>query len=491
MQQYSKINSYKGLKIFSMLIVSIGIVYRFYLQFIDWSFNEDEVSLGLDILKHNYFELLKPFDSFQSAPPLFLVLQKLISNVGPSYVSLKILSFSSSSVALIYFQKLIERSGISIITIALLLIFTFNPFVLYHSLTLKQYTFDLTFGLLAVYYFEKRQSFTATYLFFTIGCLLSNAALFFTTSFVIVIFTRNLWLLRKISLLNFLQIRLKESLPFILAPIIYLGFFVWFMAHPGARETKEFMTTYWSFWFVPLNEKIFWWIGVQGYRMTFFFYSSYLLLGLIMLVGFLFGCYSMFRKGNKINLFFIKIFFVAIAVHLILSTLQLYPFSDRLYLYMAPIVLYVAIYGLFFLLTSLNLKENYAGISLLFFSSVVLLFNMSYINYKENDIVALSDQLRYFDNQKVYRTSRADPFINKWVEFTQFPELSKGLISSRSRTKFDSIKKNDLVISRRYKNFGHKFRPVKIEDSLKNFLTKRENKKVISVDGYDIYLIMD
>src|SRR5690606_18611070 len=134
-------------------------------------------------------------------------------------------------------------------------------------------------------------------------------------AFIINIFLKDFRFKSRVSIKVNFQRKLNEALPFILAPLIYIGFFVWFINQPGALEAKNYMVTYWQFWFVPLNEKIFWWFGVQLYRMMFFFFSTYLFLGIIMLTGFLFGCYSMWRKKINVNHFFVKIYSLVIGIH--------------------------------------------------------------------------------------------------------------------------------------------------------------------------------
>lgn len=490
MQEYKEIESSEKFRKLSTAIVILGIAFRFYHQFIYWTFNRDEVLLGRDILNHNFPDLIKPFESFQSAPPLFLIFQNIISNIEPHYISLKVLSFISSCLSIVFFKKIIEKDRISIITICLLAIFSFNPFILYHSLTLKQYTFDLTLSLFAVYFFSNQKSFGKTYIIFTLWCLFSNVGLFFSAAFAANIFIENLDTLRKSNFLDFFLSKLKKALPFILAPVMYILFFIWFTEQPGAKEAEEYMKNYWVAWFVPLNTNVFWWIGVQFYRIMFFFYSTYFVLGIMLLSGCVFSFYSFIRKtGKRKNIFFIRIYSIAICIHLTLSTLQLYPFSDRLYLYIAPFVLYLSINGLVQFLNYWRIGKDYIQLFILFFTLILLGFNMTYINYKENNIPSLNEKLRIYSDHTVYRTSRADKHINQWVDFTNYPYLSKALISSANRTDLNSLKADDLIISRVYKKFGNEYRTNKIEESLQHLLTQNKMKKVIEVDGYNVYLV--
>lgn len=489
---FQRLQGKKKLPILSLVIIFIGILYRFYYQFIDWTYNRDAVLLGSDILNHGFPDLITPFESFQSAPPLFLILQKLISNIGPHYISLKIISFLSSVISIIVFKKIIEKSKISIFSICLLLIFTFNPFILYHSLTLKQYTLDLSLSLIAIYYFPNQKSFFKTYIFFMLWCLISNVGLFFSAAYAFNILIRNVETLKRTNIIAIISSNFKNALPFILAPLIYIIYFLWFINQSGADQAKEYMVNYWEAWFVPLDKNIIWWIAVQFFRIMYFFYSTYLVVGIVMLVGFIFSFSLIFRKTTTYkNIYFLKIYGITICVHLFLSSLQLYPFSDRLYLYIAPFVLYLGFYGMIDFLKFLKFKIKQIKIIIVLFTLVLLGLNMSYINYKENDIRALNEKLEAFSDHQIYRTSRANKFINQWVKFTKYSNLNKGLIVSENHTDLSCLKPSDIVISRVHKKFGHSLRTNKIEDTLQVLLANRKTKKIIAVDGYNVYLFLN
>ncbi|WP_055448719.1 hypothetical protein [Lacinutrix mariniflava] len=87
-----------------------GVLYRFYYQFLIPSFNGDEISLGLNIKELNYSQLLQPMSRGQSAPPLFLWLQKFISNLPiPNWIGFKLVSFFISILVVIVFLKFIKK----------------------------------------------------------------------------------------------------------------------------------------------------------------------------------------------------------------------------------------------------------------------------------------------------------------------------------------------------------------------------------------------
>ena len=230
--------------IYYYLIIIFSIFLRFYFQFADWNFNGDEVNLGWNILNKSYLQLLNPLERGQSGPPLFLWLEKLFSFIGSPYVGLKILTFLTSSFGILLFYKIIKNSFAPSLQLILLLIFCFNPFIFSNSLTLKQYSVDLLFGLIAVQYFiTTRKQFLIVF-FFTLFCLFSNIGLFFSTAFGIYNFLK----LFQNKNQNPLKIKtfFYSLLPYILAPIPYIIYYIWFLQQPRALDLKKYMINYWT-----------------------------------------------------------------------------------------------------------------------------------------------------------------------------------------------------------------------------------------------------
>lgn len=153
-----------------LLLLFIGIILRFILQFIYPVFNVDEISLGNNIKYSNFIELLHPLKFGQSSPPLYLWLQKIIITISPLsfWINIKILSFISSIVGIILFYLFIKKNDYKVIFLLLFTIFLFNPFNIGNSLTVKQYTFDLTGILFMLVYFKSRWFNRYNWVFFVV-----------------------------------------------------------------------------------------------------------------------------------------------------------------------------------------------------------------------------------------------------------------------------------------------------------------------------------
>ena len=132
------------MKNFLKLLVLIGIAIRLVLQFFYPCFNVDEMALGSNIVSKSFAQLLYPLDCYQSAPPLFLCTQKLFITYlpFPFWINIKVLSFLVSAASVFLFYKLVAKKN-DFLSVLLLVLFVFNPYLIYNSLTVKQYTFDL------------------------------------------------------------------------------------------------------------------------------------------------------------------------------------------------------------------------------------------------------------------------------------------------------------------------------------------------------------
>ncbi len=474
-------------KLFLAIILISGIFFRFYYQFVQWSFNGDEVNLGLDIINHSLEHLFYPFQNMQSAPPLFLLVQKLISGITKPYISLNILTFISSCASLFLFNRILKRSFHPIIHILLIALFCFNPFIILNSLKLKQYSLDLTMGLLAVNYFYYTKGSLKTFLFFSFFCLLSNVGLFFSAAFLVFHLIKFL-VGKRNNLLN-LKI-LKRIIPYFLAPIPYLLFYIWFMNQQGATNLKSYMVNYWSQAFMPLDISIFRWLAIQAKGIYIFFFSTYLLIGLAMLILFLFGFLQVVINRKRIFrdelLGIVSIYFVSLSIHLVLSALKMYPFSDRLFLYLAPGIFLIVGFGIEQLRRQLNSKQIQKVI-FLSGAAIPFLAIISYFTYlpdKKNDIIGLMEFVNSTD-KNIVLTTKAKHTVLQWLEFTKYDKRdSSKLVSSKV---INDNTKADLLITIQSEKFGHTKKYTSTEAKVESLLEHNEIVFYDRVDGFAIY----
>lgn len=480
----------KSLVILSSIIIILGIVIRFYYQFIEWSFNGDEVNLGLDILNHNYKDLFDPFQSRQSAPPLFLLIEKLSSEIAKPFISLKIISFLASCASIFLFNKIIKNSFSTSIQLILLALFCFNPFVFSTSLTLKQYSLDLLMGLIAVNYFFSNKEYFRTFIFFCVFCLISNVGLFFSASFVIFHLIKIIWVKRE-KLFNWKFAKRISS--FLLAPIPYLLFFIWFLNQAGASNMKNYMVNYWSGSFMPLDLSIFKWLAIQGKVIFLFFFSTYWVLGLPMLLLFLFGTYVAFQKRHQIHQkkFYgiILLYIITAIIHLFLSALKMYPFSDRLFLYLAPGIYLIIGVGLEYInqKTWIGWKHKLIHFSILIIPISTIVLYGTYLPKKANDVSGLIEFINSTDERIVF-TPKAKQNTLRWLEFTKYfdQDYSK---NNRIKEINGGVDNGDvsIVIGVQSEKFGHTIKYTTPEPEITRLIELDKIFLYYRIGGYAIY----
>ncbi len=479
----------KYLLIFFLLVGGIAI--RFYMQFIEWSFNGDELDLGLGIISSDFRQLISPLPKRQSAPPLFLIVQKLIAPVAKPYVSLKILSFITSGVSILLFNRVLKSRFPFYLHIVLLALFCLNPFIITNSLTLKQYSLDLFLGLVAVNYFIGDKNAFSTFGFFSIFCLFSNVGPFFCVSFAIY------KILKEFTKKGFFSFKvIKEAIPFLLAPIPYLLFFIWFMQQPGAENIKTYMTGYWSEAFMPTDLSILPWIALQAKVIMIFFFSTYWVTGLVLLLVFLAGLYTTFEKRQQTFkrelLSIILIYITAGFIHILFSGLKMYPFSDRLLLYLAPGIYLILGFGILELIEYLKKwkfwKMGKYVLFLLICGNIFLFF--TYFPKKTNDVVALKKFINSVDGQVAF-TSRAEQLCSNWIEFTQYHNSDPSQTKNVVRSDVDVFSETNFLIAVQNIKFGHKGKLTTPEPIVNELLAQDKILLYDRLGGFAIYKVKD
>lgn len=480
------------IQLIGFLLIGTGIFIRFYYQFIEWTFSGDEINLGKEILKNEYLDLIRPFKNKQSAPPLFILIEKAFSYLGKIHISLRIFTFFTSCVSLLLFERLIRKQVPSYIYLLLLVIITVNPFIYYNSLTLKQYSLDLMMGLLSVSIFLKEKNFFKTYLFFTIWCFISNIGAFFSAGFIMYAFIEEFHLKNAIFNKTNIRLYIKRVLPFLLAPLLYLVYFMWFINQPGADAMQSYMVYYWNSQFLPLDTGVFEWIAIQGFKIFFFFYSTYYLIGGIMLIFLMLGFYSFIlkqknRTHEKLHKIML-IYSVGILIHLILSSLKLYPFSDRLYLYMAPFILLLLGEGIIFSKIYILKKTKFKlkSITLYLFPLILFVSYLTYLPFKGNDILSIIKHPKIDESEHILITEEANRYFMEWFNFTQYEPGNK-LKEKIVLFNLKNYKSQDLIISRQVHKFGHLEKTGDPEEEIKDLILKEKIYPIKKFDGFTLY----
>ena len=459
-----------------VIIVLIGILIRIIIQFGWPSFNYDEITLGHNIKGKGFLDLLKPLDNYQSAPPLFLITQKLIYLLTfiPLIYRFKVLSFIVSSFILVLVYKILESKSYSqFIKISVLVCFSFSPFIVYHSLTLKQYGFDLL-GLLFTYHLiAHKNNNKILFLSFLVWPLFSNIGLFFAMAYTAINVIKN-------SNLNSKKLQISwSSFKYSLGVLLYSIYFIWYSIQPGSTEMKLYMQKWWSHNFIPLDFSILKYIQNTIHGFSVYFFSSIHVIGYITFVLFLFGLYLFFKTKSYLKLSNIYLVF-GVLIHIIFNIFKLYPFSDRLYLYLA-VLFYFGIGYVIYHTKKVNLVK--IPFYLMIFSWFLYLGNLT------NNIIHLEERLKTIKSNGVLISQHAHSYVKNFYSFTEYDQedtISYQVVSKLEQTQ---SKSGYIYVSRVAPKFGHSGKTGPKEPFTNDLLSLKKISLLEKIDGYDIYRV--
>ncbi len=320
------------------------------------------------------------------------------------------------------------------------------------------------------------------FLFFSIWCFSSNAGLFFCAAFVIYNFIKAFDIKKKVfrSFGNFL--------PYFLAPIPYLIYFTWYNFQDGAQEIRSFMMHYWSQSFMPLNTGIFEWMALQVNAIRLFIFSSYMLLGLILLLICSVGIFSILKKLNDQDNKIYILFLLVIAIHLGLSSFHLYPFSDRLLLYLSPFFILGLGEGLDTLCRK-KFRLN-SSLKLAIFLVCFLSLSISYASYlpkKGSNLTDLASYLKKNEYENLYLTLKSQIALKLYSDFVEDSTINSKLRYARLIEKKKLPRKNAIILSSQPSKFGHKQKRSKSEENISQMLKRNTIKEIKKIGNIVIY----
>ena len=462
-------------------IVAIGVALRIVKQFVFPAFNMDELKLGNNIVARDALSLIRPLDFEQSSPPLFLLLEKLAVSMPsvPDWIGLKTVSFVSSVLSLLLFARLLKPFQLLTAAVALSL-FALNPYFIYNSLTVKQYTIDLLGVLLLVNYFRNERFRKWMPLFFMVWSLMSNIGAFACAGYLAFRFIETGCLKRPDRWIAFG----KAHWLIILSPLPYVLYFIWFMQQPGAIALKLFMDDFWRNSFIPLNGNIFRYSAYLLHSIWVTIFNGYEAIGILLLGICSYGALRIFRKKPILQKAEIGLLFSSLAIHIILNIAQVYPFSGRMFLYTGPFFLLLFAASLDEILKNTAYKKMIAA-------AILLTLTTTYFTYmfqKDNDLAMLYGKLdRHSPNNSVFYATR------RTIESHElFHKLSEGRFLGRDITFHEpdaALDKSDILVSRIFRRLGPDDTRSPEEDELLGLLKEKRIELIEISDGFNIYRI--
>lgn len=321
------INS-KYLKVLSAIaIIAFGIFIRTHVFLQGVSLFGDEGAIVLNLYDKSYSDLFFPLNYDQQAPPFFLIISKFIlMKYGLNEVMLRLVPYVSSIISLILFYllcKKIFKNNIS--TLVATFLFALNMPLVEFSQILKPYSSDALFSILimlAVLTLDLEKMNMKKIIFLSFLTVLN-----FWCAYSTVIFTFSFALLFLIeNSLSRDYVKLKYSIIF--AGINLAGILLYYFTNLHKAISSKYLFSFWTnnFGFFPNTYKEF--MGL-----IHFIFNINSLYGLVFTsILFAFGAYFLFKN----NSFKFWVVVSPILCSLLLGVLHLYPFADRLIIFLIP-----------------------------------------------------------------------------------------------------------------------------------------------------------
>ncbi|MBI9077228.1 MAG: glycosyltransferase family 39 protein [Desulfatibacillum sp.] len=388
---------------------AILAVYQFFLNRSLWL---DEASLALNIINRDFAGLARALDYNQVAPIGFLFVEKLlVMAFGENELALRLFPLVCFLASIPFFylfsEKLVENHVIALMATA---IFSIAWSILRYSSEVKQYSTDVLFAIVIVYYLLHLKVLNNRSL--VIFAVFGGIALWFSNTAIIMLFISGVYLM-------YFELLRKKSFKILSILMLWAASFsIYYFFFIHNHPTRAFMATYWGNSFLPLNPfatKFYIFLfsstkDIYAYLLgfgPFWFIPATISLSAI---GFL-----LYQKKYIVIYFCLAPMFIT----LFLSAFHLYPFSRRLLLFILPQIIIIYSIGLYNLFQLIKSKLPILPVVLLILP-VIIMFYPLYLQFTR-DFDEVKDSLEYMEKniQKdesiyiYYGSNRAFEFYEK------------------------------------------------------------------------------
>ena len=326
---------------FAWSVICLGILARLVPYLSDRSLWLDELYLALNITSRSLPQLIQPLDHDQGAPIGFLVLQKLSTQIlGNSEYSLRLIPLLSGMLSVLLFYHVanyfIGASGAS----TALLLFAFSPYLVYYSSEAKQYSTDVMVSLI-VYYAVARLK--PGYFDITGAVVLSLAgaiAIWMAHPSVFVLlaiafaFTMGSVVERDWLSLRFMSVSFS---------IWFVSLVICYMVAIRDLSNNASLLAYWSNRFMPFPPSSLADIRWLAVNFMFLFEQPVGLSSGVAAFLFLSGAILLASSEKRKCLLLVSPILLTMGA----SGLHLYPFGERLALFMVPSILILIALGIY------------------------------------------------------------------------------------------------------------------------------------------------
>lgn len=312
------------------VIFTLAVVLRLKVYLANPSMWHDECALAWSVLHKNYSQYFGVLEFFQVAPPFFMIISKFITQLfGASDFTIRILPITAGILSLPLFYLVLKNGFKQKATVILaLFLFAINQQLINYSFEFKQYGADVFCTLAALLFFqrlniEKITLKKALASSIGLGLLLW---LSFVSMFVVA---------GGLSVLFLSDFKKHLTKKFVLTGPVLLSLLVYFLVYILKTRSDFVIADYWADKFIRADFSNFLYLMIENIK-YFFFPIKMVLFEVILLVW---GIVAGVRDKNKTVL----ITSLAFLFVIMSSILKIYPFSERLILFILPPFLIVSL----------------------------------------------------------------------------------------------------------------------------------------------------
>lgn len=301
---------------FAILLRTIAFAYRS-------EFEDDECRLICAFTEKSWWEMFLCIGHAQSAPPIFLFIERLWGSIWKyNEYALKLIPYLSSIASLFVFYKLTEKYFQHQYTrLTGMLLFSVNQIIITFSSIAKQYSSDVLICLLCAYFLPEidvfkldKKSLIKLAVVLIMLPLVSLPSLFFIGAFFIINIKKEN--LKRLAVL---------SIPFLITMLLYY----FFNLAPSKVSLDEYFPSYWDEGFINLHN----WLSVLVINFKYAFKPNNFTLFELFLFGF--GLVLFAKDRDTYGKFTLIVF----GLVLLASVLKLYPYISRVSLYSYPLLI--------------------------------------------------------------------------------------------------------------------------------------------------------
>ena len=326
--------------IFVCFIILCGIILRLKVYFYNSSFFGDEAALGLNIIEKNYFKLFEPLKIGQVAPPFFMVVCKFIldisqqaGNIVTRDLVLRLFPCLCSIISLPLFayliHKMFDNKYMLWVCTAML---AFNTTAINYAQEFKQYSCEMMFALILLIAFLHLDIKTVSNKKLGLYCTLFMLSIWFSNTACIIIFTGYLLILAD-AIKNKYFDKVKAAI--LLLPMLadILAYYFLFFRRVN-RAMTQYMHDFWShavpsFFNINNFTELF---PEKIQQLISFPYTDILFVFLFINILILFS-FRDFKYRNK------YVVLIPILLSITAAFLKIYPFEQRLILFLLPLLI--------------------------------------------------------------------------------------------------------------------------------------------------------